>query len=95
MPIGVLTLHLHLPGSDSLKAKRSRIKPLLARLRKEFNISVAEVGHNDVWQNTLIACAVVSNDQAHAQRTLQKVLGWVETKWPDVTVMGEEMEIIT
>ena len=38
-----LSLHLHLPGCASLKEKRGRIKPLMARLRREFNLSVAEM----------------------------------------------------
>ena len=92
--IGILTLHLHIPGCKSLKEKRSRLKPLLARLHNEFNISVAEMDAHDVWQSAVIACAVVSNDRAQAQRTLQTVSEWVERNWPDVTIVDEEFEII-
>ena len=91
--VGILTLHLHIPGCKSLKEKRSRLKPLLSRLHKEFNISVAEMDANDVWQSAVIACAVVSNDRAQAQRTLQTVSEWVEEKWPDVTIVNEEFEV--
>jgi len=42
--IGTLTFHLHLPGCASLKEKRSRLKPLLARLHRQFNVSTAEMG---------------------------------------------------
>ena len=94
MTIGILTLQIHLPGCSSLKEKRSRLKPLLARLHKEFNVSVAEVGHQDVWQDSVIACAVVSNDHKHTQRVLQKVAKWVDTSWPDVDVVSEEIELI-
>ena len=93
--IGILTLHLHIPGCKSLKEKRSRLKPLLSRLHKEFNISVAEMDANDVWQSAVIACAVVSNDKAQAQRTLQTVSEWVERNWQDVTIVDEEFEIIS
>jgi len=92
--LGILTLHLHIPGCKSLKEKRSRLKPLLARLHKEFNISVAEMDAHDVWQSAVIVCAVVSNDRAQAQRTLQKVADWVESRWHDVTITDEEFEII-
>ncbi len=92
--IGILTLHLHIPGCKSLKEKRSRLKPLLSRLHKEFNISVAEMDANDVWQSAVIACAVVSNDKAQAQRILQTVCEWVERNWQDVTIVDEEFEII-
>ncbi|MBT3336829.1 MAG: DUF503 domain-containing protein [Anaerolineae bacterium] len=92
--LGILTLHLHIPGCKSLKEKRRRLKPLLTRLHKEFNISVAEMDLQDVWQSAIIGCAVVSNDGAQAQRTLQTVAAWVETNWYDMTVVNEEIEII-
>lgn len=94
MNVGILTLHIHLPGCGSLKEKRSRLKPLLARLHKEFNVSAAEVGHQDVWQDSVIACAVVSNDHKHTQRVLQKVAKWVDSSWPDVDVVSEEIELV-
>lgn len=92
MSLGVLTLHIHIPGCASLKEKRHRLKPLLTRLHREFNISVAEIDHNDVWQSATIACALISNNQAHTQRALQKISKWVEIHWPDVTIMDEYME---
>jgi uncharacterized protein YlxP (DUF503 family) len=94
MSIGLLTLHLRLPGCSSLKEKRSRLKPLLARLHREFNISVAELDFLDAWQETLIACAVVSNDTRQNQRLLQQIIDWVERDWPDVDVIAEQMETI-
>jgi uncharacterized protein YlxP (DUF503 family) len=94
MSIGLLTLHLRLPGCSSLKEKRSRIKPLLARLHREFNVSSAEVDFLDAWQETLIACAVVSNDARQNQRLLQQIIDWVERDWPDVDVIAEQLEMI-
>lgn len=94
MVVGVLTLELYLPGCQSLKEKRSRIKPLLARLHREFNISVSEVDRQDTWQNTVIACALVSSDAAHIQRSLQQVARWVEANWPDLQLEAEHLEIL-
>jgi len=94
MSIGLLTLHLRIPGCSSLKEKRSRIKPLLARLHREFNVSSAEVDFLDAWQETLIACAVVSNDARQNQRLLQQIIDWVERDWPDVEVIAEVLEMI-
>lgn len=94
MSIGILTLHLHVPGCASLKEKRRRIKPLLARLHREFNISTAEVELNDVWQSAVIACAIVSNDPKHVRRTLMKIITWIERHWPDVELMDDQLEII-
>jgi uncharacterized protein YlxP (DUF503 family) len=87
-------LEIQLPGCGSLKEKRSRLKPLLARLHREFNVSAAEIGKNDAWQETILACALVSNDSAYTQRALQQVARWVETHWPDVTLAGEHIELI-
>lgn len=94
MPVGLLIMHIRLPGCSSLKEKRSRLKPLLARLHREFNISVAEYGHNDSWQEAVIACALVSNDNGQTQRSLQKVLKWIDSSWPDVDLEYEQLEII-
>jgi uncharacterized protein len=94
MSVGLLILHIHLPGCSSLKEKRRRLKPLLVRLHREFNISVAEIDHLDVWQDALIACALVSNDQRHSQRSLQQVSRWVENHWPDVTLVDEELNLL-
>lgn len=94
MPVGLLTLHLYLPGCTSLKEKRSRIKPLLARLHREFNVSAAEMDRLDAWQEAVLACALVSNDQAHTQRALQRVGRWIETSWPDVSLVDERLELL-
>jgi uncharacterized protein len=92
MAIGYLTLLLHLPGCVSLKEKRSRLKPLLARLHKEFNVSAAEMERNDAWQEAVLGCALASNDAAHAQRLLQNVARWVEHNWHDVSLVDEKIE---
>ena len=94
MRIGVLTLELQIPGCASLKEKRSRLKPLMSRLHREFNISVAEVDRQDAWQAAVIACAIVSNDAAHCQRVLQQVVQWLEKVWPDVEIVEDKIEII-
>ncbi len=94
MSVGLLTINLHLPGCSSLKEKRSRIKPLLARLHREFNVSVSEVDRQDSWKETTLACALVSSDAAQTQRALQAVSRWVETHWPDVEVVDDHLELI-
>lgn len=94
MNLGVLTLHLHIPGCGSLKAKRRRLKPLIARLHREFNISVAEIDHQDTWQETVIACALVSNDSRHTQKAMAQVVRWIEKNRPDLDVISERIELI-
>lgn len=94
MTIGILTLTLRLPDCHSLKEKRRLIKPILARLHKEFNISVVEYGHQDVWQSSelLIACAASPGN--HVENTLSNVVAFYECHWPDLPLIGEKIEII-
>ena len=94
MPVGVLILELAIPGCGSLKEKRGRLKPLLARLHKEFNVSAAEVDLLDVWQSAVIAVAVVSNSSKHNQQALQKIANWVEQDWRDLDVVNDQIEIL-
>jgi uncharacterized protein YlxP (DUF503 family) len=71
--IGVLTLELHLEESHSLKEKRHVVQSLKDRLRNRFNVSVAEIDHQDTWQRATLAAVTVSSDHVHAQKVLQGV----------------------
>jgi uncharacterized protein YlxP (DUF503 family) len=94
MPIGFLSLHLHLPGCSSLKEKRSLIKPILARLPREFNVATAELAFQDAWQDTLIGCVTISSDPAQNQRLLQQVVAFTERSWPDLMLVKHHIELI-
>jgi uncharacterized protein YlxP (DUF503 family) len=93
MSLGLLMLTVELPGCSSLKEKRSRLKPLLARLHREFNVSAAEIDRLDAWSEAVLACALVSNDPAHTQRCLQEVLHWLEKNWQDVSLIEDRLEL--
>ena len=71
--VGVLTLELHLPESHSLKDKRHTVKGLKDRLRSRFNVAVAEIGYQDIWQRALISAVTVSGDHTRAEQVLQSV----------------------
>ncbi len=94
MSIGVLTLYFLIPGCTSLKEKRGRIKPVIARLHREFNLSVAEIDHQDQWQEATLACALVSNDGRHTQSALQNVTNYFASNWPDLTLVDQHIELI-
>ena len=93
--IGTLTIHLHLPACASLKEKRGRIKPLIARLHREFNLSVAEIGLQDKWQEAVIGCAMIGNERGYLESALQNVAKWVEGNWTDGDVIEQRIEIIS
>jgi hypothetical protein len=63
-------------------------------LHREFNVSVAEVDHQDAWQEAIIACAIVSNDHGFTQRSLQAIPHWLEANWPDVALLDDRIELI-
>ena len=92
--IATLTIHLHLPACASLKEKRGRIKPLIARLHREFNVSVAEMDLQDKWQEAVIVCAMVGNEHGHIESALQTVAKWVEGNWTDGDVIEQRVEAV-
>ncbi len=71
--IGVLTLELRLESSHSLKEKRHVVHSLKDRLRHKFNVSVAEIDHQDLWQRATLAAVTVSSDHVHAEKVLRSV----------------------
>jgi uncharacterized protein YlxP (DUF503 family) len=94
MHVAALTIELRLPGCHSLKEKRSRMKSLLANIHRHFNVSAAEIDHNDNWQLATIACVVVSNDQAHTQRVLDGIPSWIESRRPDLQVIDDQIMLL-
>ena len=75
MPIGVLTLEIHLPYAHSLKEKRAVLWKLRDRLRSRFNVAVAELDHQDVWQHATLGVVSISDSQKLLEAVLRQVLG--------------------
>ena len=71
MIVAVQTWDLHLPGCQSLKDKRGVLKPLTNGIRKTLNVSVAETGHQDLWQRAEIACVAVGSARHVVEETLR------------------------
>lgn len=92
MFIGVCTIVMHIPESGSLKTKRHSLKSLKDRIRSKFNVSVAEVDHNDLWQKASLAVAAVSNDKSYLNQTLDHVLDMVRSV-PEVSLLDYHIEI--
>ncbi len=92
MFIGVCTIELHVPESGSLKTKRHSLKSLKDRIRNKFNVSVAEVDDQDLWQKVSLAVAAVSNDKAHLNQTLDHVLNLVRGV-PEISLLDYHIEI--
>lgn len=76
--IALGTVEIHLPDVGSLKGKRHVLKGLKEKLRHRFEISVAEVDHQDLWQRATLALACVSGDSRHANEVISKALDFIE-----------------
>lgn len=94
MPIAILTLELIIPECFSLKQKRSRLKPVLNRLHREFNISITEAGFLDSWQNSAIVAVMVGADTACLTSVMAKVVRFCERTFPDIQIVSHRIEII-
>ena len=73
--VGVIIFELRLDESHSLKDKRHFVKSLKDRLRHKFNVSVAEIDYQDLWQRAVVAAVTVASDHGHAEKVLQSVEG--------------------
>jgi len=78
MVVKLLTVDLHFPDCSSLKEKRFVLASLKARLRKRFNVSVAEVDYHDKWQRCLLAITMVGTDRRIVDTGCDKVLRFIE-----------------
>ena len=94
MIIGIATIELYLPMNGSLKGKRSVMKPLLNRLRKDFNVSVAEVDEQDRLRTAVIAIACVSADRDYAHGLLTRAVNSIDRWRLDAELVDYEIELI-
>jgi len=94
MVVGLATITLHLPVADSLKAKRSVVKQVTARVRARFNVAVAEVDDHDAWQRATLGIAVVSTDGAHARAMLEKAVRFIEDERLDLDLVAYRVELL-
>ena len=74
MPVGLLTLELHIPDAQSLKDKRHVLRSLKDKLRLKFNVAVAELDHQDLWQRSVVGVVTLSTEEKHVREVLQKAL---------------------
>ncbi|MGQ4806821.1 hypothetical protein NKDENANG_00156 [Candidatus Entotheonellaceae bacterium PAL068K] len=81
MVVGVCTIELRVRESRSLKAKRQVLKSIIARVKNNFNVAIAEVDYHDKWQRALLGVAVVSTAQDHANGILSKVVNFIESMY--------------
>ncbi len=79
MIVGLCTVELYLPDSQSLKAKRQVLLSLKDRVRDRFNVSVAEVGDQELWQKAILGIACVANEQKHVNQVLDQAMNLIRS----------------
>ena len=94
MAVALLTIELYLPLNDSLKGKRGILKPLIARLRHDFNVSVCESDQQDAWTRATLEVVCVSQTSALAHRQLQQVANRVESWRMDAQLVDYSIEML-
>ncbi len=78
MTVGLLLLDCFIPGSHSLKEKRSVLKSTIERLKRRHNVSVCEYEDQDKWQRARLAVVLVNTEWRHAQSSFTAILRWLE-----------------
>ncbi len=73
MPVGLLTLEIHIEDARSLKDKRQVLRSLKDRLRARFNVAVAELAHQDLWQRSTVGVVTISGDAKHLDESLTAI----------------------
>jgi uncharacterized protein YlxP (DUF503 family) len=93
MIVGLCTIELFLPGSQSLKDKRQVLLSLKVRLREKFNLSVAEVDGQDLWQKAILGLACVANEGRYVNQVLDQALNVIRAV-PTVEVVQSRIELL-
>jgi uncharacterized protein YlxP (DUF503 family) len=92
MIVGICSIELFLPESGSLKDKRQVLKSLKDRIKQRFNVSIAEVDDQDLWQKTVLGVACVGNRKDYVNAVLDKVIGAVRGT-PRVELIDSRIEM--
>lgn len=94
MNVGVCKIGLRLPENMSLKGKRRVLKSITSQLRNRFNVAVAEVDDNELWQLATLGVCCLSNDKRYTNEVLSKVAAFIANGRFDVEMLGYEIEIL-
>lgn len=93
MVVGICHLDVIIPANHSLKGKRQVVKKIIDRVRSRFNISIAEVGDNELWQRSQLGLSIVGNDRRFVNSNLDRVVNFIEAM-NIVDIAHSELEIL-
>jgi uncharacterized protein YlxP (DUF503 family) len=92
--VGVCKLRLRLPENMSLKGKRQVLKSIITQLRNRFNVSIAEVDDQQLWQLATLGVCFISNDRRYTNEVLSKVVNFITNGRFEIEMLDYEIEII-
>ena len=95
MHVGICRVTLRIEASNSLKDKRQVVRSLVERLRRRYNVAIAEVESQDSWRTAVLGIVVVSNQAAHADQQVARVVEEIESTRLDAEVVDQQVEIIS
>jgi uncharacterized protein YlxP (DUF503 family) len=93
MKVGLLTLELYIPEANSLKSKRFIIKSLKDKIKNKYNVSIAEVDANDLWQRSILGAACVANETKVINQTLDGIRDII-LKTPSIELINSTIEML-
>ncbi len=94
MNVGVCRLRLRLAENMSLKGKRQVIKSIIALVKNKYNVSVAEVDDNDLWQLATLGISFISNDSKYTDEVISSIISFIDSGRFEIEIINREVEII-
>lgn len=94
MNVGVCKLKLRLAENLSLKGKRQVIKPIIALIKNKYNVSIAEVEDQDLWQIATLGICFISNDSQYTDEVITSIINFINGGRFEVEIIEQEIEII-
>jgi uncharacterized protein len=94
MNVGVCRLQLRLAENMSLKGKRQVIKPIIALIKNKYNVSIAEVDDQDLWQLATLGICFISNDSKYTDEVITGIINFISSGRFEVEIVNREVEII-
>ncbi len=95
MHVGLCRIMLRLPENHNLKDKRKVAHSLISKVRTRFNVAIAEVEDNDLWQRLTLGVSCVSNNGRHANEIISRVMEYIQAIRQDVELLDYEVEVIS
>ena len=86
MLVKAVIIDIYLPLANSLKNKRSIIKSIIQKVHNKYNVSIAEVEHNDKWKNATLGIAMIANEMSYLEKKFSDIINFIENNYPNIEI---------